>query len=245
MKIQDAVILVTGANRGLGLALATTLAQAGARKVYAAARDPAAITLPGVHPIRLDVTSAADIAAAVAACGDLTILINNAGIAVPGALLSDAAAGSVQAPVQAHIQAQIQSHLDTNLFGSLALSLAFAPVLAANGGGAIVNILSVLSWVTMPGSAAYSISKAAGWALSNALRTELRGQHTQVLSAHMGYMDTDMTRGLEAPKSDPALIAQRILAALEAGEHEVLADDFTRQVKLGLGAPRGIYLGAN
>ncbi|NGZ85077.1 SDR family oxidoreductase [Duganella aceris] len=232
MNIKDSVILVTGANRGLGLALTKALLQSGARKVYAAARDPATITLAGVHAIRLDVTDAASIAAAVAACPDLTILINNAGVALPSSLLGADAARLAR------------QHLDTNLFGPLELSQAFAPVLANNRGGAIVNILSVLSWVTMPGSAAYSISKAAAWAMSNALRTELRGQNTQVLSAHMGYMDTDMTRGLDTPKSDPAVIAERILRALESNQHEVLADEFTGQVKQGLTAPRSVYLGA-
>lgn len=233
MKIKDSVVLVTGANRGLGLALTKALLKAGAAKVYAAARDPATITLPGVHALQLDVTDGAAVAAAVAACPDLTILINNAGVATPSNLTGADAASSTR------------NHLDTNLFGPLALSQAFAPVLAANDGGAIVNILSVLSWVTMPGSAAYSISKAAAWAMSNALRGELRAQNTQVLSAHMGYMDTDMTRGLETPKSDPSVIAERVLHALEAGELEVLADDFTAQVKQGLNAPRSVYLGTN
>lgn len=233
MNIKDSVVLVTGANRGLGLAFTRALLAAGVRKVYAAARDPATITLPGVHAITLDVTDAASIAAAVTACPDITILINNAGVATPSNLLGPDAI------------ALARLHLETNLFGPLALSQAFAPALAANGGGAIVNILSVLSWVTMPGSAAYSISKSAAWAMSNALRTELRAQGTQLLSAHMGYMDTDMTKGLDAPKSDPAVIAGRILQALEASQDEVLADEFTGQVKHGLTAPRSVYLGAN
>lgn len=233
MNINDSVILVTGANRGLGLAFTRALLQAGARKVYAAARDPASITLPGVQAIALDVTDAASIAAAAAACPDLTILVNNAGIIAPGTLLGP------------DTVAQTRLHLETNLFGPLMLSQAFAPILAANGGGAIVNILSVVSWVTMPGSPAYSISKSAAWSMSNALRIEVRPQGTQVLNAHMGYMDTDMARGLAVPKSAPAVIAGAILRALEAGQEEVLADEFTHQVKQGLTAPRGIYLGEN
>ena len=232
MQIQDSVVFITGANRGLGLALAQALLQAGARKVYAAARNPASVTLPGVHAVQLNVTNAADIAAAAAACGDVTVLINNAGIALGGGVMGPGAIADARA------------ELEANFFGPLALSQAFAPVLARNGGGAIVNILSALSWISFPTSGTYSASKAAAWALTNGLRGELREQNTQVLGAHMGYMDTDMTKGVEAEKSSPATIAQAILAALAAGEDEVLTDDVSRQVKQGLTAPRSAYLGA-
>ncbi|MES2259607.1 MAG: SDR family oxidoreductase [Pseudomonadota bacterium] len=232
MNIKDAVVLITGANRGLGLALAQAMLQAGARKVYGAARDPSTVTLDGVQPVRLDVTSADDIAAVVQACPDVTILVNNAGISLGSAVL---AADAVQAA---------RAELETNLFGPMALSQAFAPVLARHGGGAIVNILSALSWLSFPSTGTYSVSKSAAWALTNGLRGELQGQHTQVLAAHMGYMDTGMTRGIEAEKSDPAVIARAIVAALEAGEDEVLTDEVSRQVKQGFSAPRSAYLGA-
>lgn len=231
MKLKNAVILITGANRGLGNALAQAALAAGASKVYAGARNPAAVTLAGVTPIKLDVNNPADIAAAAQAIPDLTILINNAGIFTGSTVgASDAAAA-------------LRAELDTNLYGPMALSQAFAPTLARNGGGAIVNILSALSWFSMPAGGTYSVSKAAAWALTNGLRVELHAQHTQVLGAHMGYMDTDMTDGIDAPKSAPADIARAIMEALEAGQDEVLTDDTARQVKQGFTAPRSIYLG--
>ena len=197
MQIQDSVILITGANRGLGLALAKAALEAGARKVYAGARDPASITLPGVIPIRLDVTSAADVAAAAQAIPDLTILVNNAGIFTGTDLTAPNAL------------AVAQRELDTNFFGPMALSLAFAPALKANGGGAIVNVLSVLTWFSAPSTGTYSVSKAAAWALTNGLRGELQAQNTRLLAAHMGYMDTDMTAGIDMPKTAPAEVAQK------------------------------------
>jgi len=231
MNFKDAVVLITGANRGLGKALAQAALAAGARKVYAGARNPAAVTLAGVTPIKIDVTNAADIAAAVQAIPDLTILINNAGIFSGSSVAGPEALASVRA------------ELDTNFYGPMSLSLAFAPTLQRNGGGAIVNILSALSWITIPSSGTYSISKAAAWALTNGLRADLHAQNTQVLAAHMGYMDTDMTGGVDAPKSAPADIAHAIVTALEAGEDEVLTDDTARQVKQGFTIPRSAYLG--
>ena len=231
MNVKDSVVLVTGANRGLGKALAEAALKAGARKVYGGARNPASVTLPGVTPIKLDVTNAADIAAAVQAIPDLTILINNAGI-FNGTDLTGPNALQV-----------MQQELDTNFFGPMALSQAFAPALKHNGGGAIVNVLSALAWISMPGTGTYSVSKAAAWALTNGLRGELQAQKTQVLAAHMGYMDTDMVAAIEAEKTAPAEVARIIVAALENGDDEVLVDDISRQVKQGLGAPRGAYLG--
>ncbi|TFW29937.1 SDR family oxidoreductase [Duganella callida] len=232
MKFKDAVVLVTGANRGLGKALAEAAVKAGARKVYAAARNPATVDIAGVTPLQLDVTNAADVAAAVRAIPDLTILINNAGISTgSGATTADA------------LQAA-RDEFEVNFFAPLALSHAFAPVLGRNGGGAIINILSALAWLSFPSTGTYSASKAAAWGLSNSLRGELAGQNTQVLAAHMGYMDTDMTAGIDAPKSAPADIASAIVTALEANEDEVLTDEVSRQVKAGFSLPRSYYLGA-
>jgi NAD(P)-dependent dehydrogenase (short-subunit alcohol dehydrogenase family) len=231
MIIKNSVALVTGANRGLGQAFVDALLAAGARKVYAAARDPSTITLAGVVPIKLDVTDAADIAAAVHACPDLTLLINNAGISRGSSLLASNSADAARA------------EFETNFFGPLALSQAFAPVLQRNGGGAIVNVLSVLSWLSIPGVATYSASKSAAWSMTNGLRNELRAQSTHVVGVHVGYMDTDMTRGLDAPKAQPRDVVAQVLAALESGAEEVLADDLSRQVRQGLAAPRGVYLG--
>jgi NAD(P)-dependent dehydrogenase (short-subunit alcohol dehydrogenase family) len=230
MNIENAVVLITGANRGIGLAFARELLARGARKVYAAARDPSTVTLPGVQALQLDVTQPDQIAAAVRQAGDVTLLINNAGIAQPGGFLapdSDAVARRL---------------FETNFFGVLNMSTAFAPVLKANGGGALLNVLSVASWVNGGELAAYSASKSAAWSLTNALRHELAGQNTQVLGLHMAYVDTDLTRGFEVPKSSAEDIVQRALDGLAAGADEVLADGLTEQVRQGLTAPRPSYL---
>jgi NAD(P)-dependent dehydrogenase (short-subunit alcohol dehydrogenase family) len=230
MKIENSVVLVTGANRGIGLAFAQALLARGARKVYAAARNPATVTLPGVTALQLDVTNPDDIAAAVKAAPDVTLVINNAGIAQPGGFL---------APDSEAVTRRI---FETNVFGVLNMSKAFAPVLKAHGGGALLNVLSVASWVNDGALAAYSASKSAAWALTNALRYELASQHTQVLGLHMAYVDTDLTRGFDVPKTSPEDIVQRALDGLEAGADEVLADALTEQVHKALTAPRPFYL---
>jgi NAD(P)-dependent dehydrogenase (short-subunit alcohol dehydrogenase family) len=230
MKIQDSVALVTGANRGLGLAFIQALVAGGARKIYAAARDPASVTLPGVQPIKLDVTKPEEVAAAAQLLGDVTLVINNAGISRSSGFLGDDGLVAVRA------------EFETNFFGPLVVARAFAPTLAKNGGGAIVNVLSALSWVSMPTSSTYCASKSAAWSLSNGLRHELRGQGTQVPSLHVGFMDTDMVRHLSAPKSKPEDVVTQTLAALEAGKSEVLADDVSRRIKRHLSDDPGVYL---
>lgn len=230
MQIENSVVLVTGANRGIGLAFAQALLARGARKVYAAARDPSTVTLPGVQPLQLDVTKPDDIAAAVRQAGDVNLVINNAGIAQPGGFLapdSDAVARRI---------------FETNFFGVLNVTRAFAPVLKANGGGALLNVLSVASWVNGGELAAYSASKSAAWSLTNALRHELAGQKTQVTGLHMAYVDTDLTRGFEVPKTSAEEIVQRALDGLAAGAEEVLADALTQQIRQGLTAARPVYL---
>jgi NAD(P)-dependent dehydrogenase (short-subunit alcohol dehydrogenase family) len=231
MKIENAVVLVTGANRGIGLAFARELLARGARKVYAGARDPASISpQAGVQPLRLDVNNPGDVAAAAALAQDVTLVINNAGIAQPGGFLA-----SDSEEVTRRI-------FETNVFGVLRMSQAFAPVLAANGGGALLNVLSVASWVNGGELAAYSASKSAAWSLTNALRNELAAQKTQVLGLHMAYVDTDLTRGFDVPKTSPEQIVKRALSGLESGLDEVLADELTQHVKIGLTAPRPSYL---
>ena len=232
MHIENSVAFVTGANRGLGLAFAKALLEGGARRVYAAARDPAAIGLPGVISVRLDVTQPAEIEAAARACGDVDLVINNAGISRGSALL---APGAIEAA---------KAEMETNFFGPLLVSRAFAPVLARNGGGAILDVLSALSWISFPAFATYSASKSAAWSLTNGLRNELREQGTLVVGLHVGFMDTEMAAGAKAPKSRPADVAKFALAALAAGEEEVLADEVSRGLKQGLSAQRGVYLGA-
>ncbi|NTX12033.1 SDR family oxidoreductase [Myxococcus sp. CA051A] len=228
MQVKNAVALVTGANRGLGLAFAKALLERGARKVYAAAREPSSVTIPGVVPVRLDVTRPEQLEALVREAGDVTLLINNAGILKGTSLLGADALSAARA------------ELETNYLGPLATSSAFAPVLAKNGGGAIINVLSVLSWMAFPGSASYSASKAAAWALTNGLRKELGAQKTQVMALHVGYMDTDMAEKVTAPKTSTAEVVRLTLDALEAGQDEVLADEVSRNVKQGLSA--GVYL---
>ncbi len=227
MQIRDSVALVTGANRGIGRAFAQALLERGARKVYAAVRDPSRLDLPGVVPLALDVTRPEQVAAAAAQARDLTLLVNNAGVARLGSFLADDA------------EATARWHLETNLFGMLRLSRAFAPVLADQGGGALLNVLSVGSWVNGGALASYALSKAAAWSLTNALRHELAPQRTQVTALHMGFVDTDLTAGLEVPKSTPAQVVARALDGLEAGQPEVLADALTQQVKQALSGPQG------
>ena len=225
MKIEGSVAFVSGANRGLGAAFCRVLLEQGATKVYAAARNPDSVAArDGVTPVRLDITSAADIERLADACGDVTLLVNNAGILSPAPLLSLDAIERGRA------------EFDTNVFGTLAVTRALAPVLAANGGGAIVNVLSVLSWFSAPGGALYSASKAAAWSLTNALRLELLEQQTQVVALHVGYMDTDMATGVDAPKSSPDVVAAQALAGVEGGAFEVLADDISRMVRGSLSA---------
>jgi NAD(P)-dependent dehydrogenase (short-subunit alcohol dehydrogenase family) len=230
MNIKGSVALVTGANRGLGHALVQALLAAGASKVYAAARIPDSITVSGVHPIKLDVTNPADVAAAAQRCSDVNLIVNNAGI-IRGAPI-----------LPANTPDNVRAEMDTNFFGTLAVSAAFAPILQANGGGALVNILSVLSWISLPGTALYSASKAAAWSLTNSLRNELRPQSTLVVGVHVGYMDTDMAASAQGPKSDPADVAKQVLRAVETGQEELLADAISRQVRAGLGANPPVYL---
>jgi NAD(P)-dependent dehydrogenase (short-subunit alcohol dehydrogenase family) len=232
MKLDNATVLVTGANRGIGLAFAKAALARGARKVYAAARNPAGISLPGVTPLKLDVTSADDVAAAARAAADATLVINNAGIAVTGSFTSPDA------------EEVLRRHFETNVLGVLRVSQAFAPVLARNGGGALLNVASIASWISGPLLANYAVSKAAVWSLSNGLRNDLRAQGTQVLTLHMGFVDTDLTHGIDMPKSTPEAVVARALDALEAGADEVLADEITLQVKQGLSAEPAVYLAA-
>ncbi len=231
MKIENAVVLVTGANRGIGLAFVHELLARGARKVYAAARDPSTIApQPGVQALRLDVNNPEDVAAAAALASDVTLVINNAGIAQPGGFMA------------ADSEEVMRRIFETNVFGVLRVSKAFAPVLQANGGGALLNVLSVASWVNGGELAAYSASKSAAWSLTNALRHELAAQKTQVLGLHMAYVDTDLTRGFDVPKTSPVQIVRRALDGLEAGADEVLADELTQHVKLAMTATRPSYL---
>lgn len=232
MQLANAVVLITGANRGIGLAFAREALARGARRVYAAARDPASVTLPGVQPLALDVTDAAQVERAARECRDVTVLVNNAGIAATGGFLQDATLESTR------------RQLETNFFGVLRMAQAFAPVLAANDGGALLNVLSIASWINRPLLGSYGATKSAAWALTNGLRHELRAQGTQVTALHMGFVDTDLTRGIEGVKSTPEAIVRAAFDGLEAGLPEVLADELTRQVKASLASAAPAYLAA-
>ena len=221
MQIAGATALVTGANRGFGRHLAEQLIVRGAT-VYAGARDPSSVNLAGAIPVRLDVTDGASVAAAARSVRGVGLLVNNAGSAT-GAQFLD---GSME---------DIRLEMETHYFGSLRMARAFVPQLAsAPDGGAILNVLSVLSWFTSARFGPYAAAKSAAWSLTNALRVELADQGTQVTALHVGFMDTDMVRHVDAPKVDPALVARLALDGLEAGQPEVLADDLSRQVQAGL-----------
>lgn len=221
MDIKGAVVLVTGANRGIGAAFVEQLKERGAAKIYATARDADTIGAEGVHPLELDVTDVGQIEAAAAAAGDVQVLINNAGISTGAALVTGE-------------EASIRREMDTNFFGPLRMTRAFAPILGANGGGAILNVVSALSWFTVPAAGAYAASKAAAWALTDSTRLELAAQGTHVVAVHMGLVDTDMAEGVDAPKIAPSELANAGLDAIESGAQEVLADDWAKFVKSGL-----------
>ena len=231
MRIEGAVALVTGANRGLGKAFVQQLIDGGARKIYAAARDPAKVNFAGVQPVKLDITNPADVAAAAKACGDVTLLFNNAGIAPTAALAEDQSLEIAR------------TVMDTNYFGTLRMCNAFAPILGRNGGGALINMLSALSWISMAPLDAYCASKAAEWSLTNAVRTQLKGQKTLVIGVHAGLIDTDMASSFPGEKTPPEEIAARIIEAIEADRPEVLADNTARAVKAGFSKEPSNYLG--
>ena len=218
MKIEGSVALVTGANRGMGRHYAEALLARGAAKVYAAARNPGHVDIPGVEALELDLTDPASVTAAAGVATDLTLLINNAGVSAGQNLITGDLDG-------------IRLEMDTNYFGTLSMVRAFAPVLAANGGGAILNMLSVLSWISLPGSTSYSAAKAAEWSLTNGIRVELAAQGTLVCGLHVGAVDTDMTADWDVPKVDPAAVVAAGLDGIETGQIEILADDTSRQVK--------------
>lgn len=209
VNVQGSTALVTGANRGLGRAIVERLLAAGARRVYAAMRKPEPILgLPEAIPTQLDVTSPESVAAAADRHPDVDLLINNAGVVAGGRLLAAATEGA-------------EREMEVNYFGTLRMVRAFAPILASNGGGAIVNVLSILSRVNLPTIGSYSASKAAALSLTQGIRAELAGQGTRVVAAMPGFLDTDMTRGLDVPKIPPRVVADAIVDALRDGVEDV------------------------
>jgi NAD(P)-dependent dehydrogenase (short-subunit alcohol dehydrogenase family) len=224
MEIAGSTALVTGANRGLGAAFVRGLLAAGARTVYAGARNPVDAGVPGVVPVRLDVTDPDQVAEAAQRLTDVTLVVNNAGVFHSASALDPG------------VEAALRADLETNTFGTLAVSRAFAPALAANGGGGLVNVLSVASWRTSPTFAAYAASKSAAWSLTNGLRLELRPQGTLVVAVHAGFLDTDMAASVTAPKTAPEEVVAQVLDALREGREEVLVDEVSRRAKDALSA---------
>jgi NAD(P)-dependent dehydrogenase (short-subunit alcohol dehydrogenase family) len=221
MIIEGSVALVTGANRGLGRQFATHLLERGAAKVYATARKPESVTIPGVEVIALDLLEPSTIQAAAAIAGDVTLLVNNAGVS------------TYQNLVRGDL-AEVRREMETHFYGTLGVTRAFADILGRNGGGAIVNVLSALSWFSWDGATSYAAAKAAEWSLTNATRVELATQGTQVVGVHLGAADTDMMSGYEGPLLDPADVVRAALDGLASGAAEVLVDDWSRTVKAAL-----------
>ena len=214
-KITGCVALVSGSNRGLGHAFCEGLLQAGAAKIYAAARDPSRVRARDsrVVPIKLDVTSVSDVVSAASICQDTTILVNNAGVLRDSPMLA------------ADAESAARQEMETNYFGVLSMVQRFAPILARNGGGAIVNVLSVASWFTNPFMATYSASKAAEEVLTDAIRMQLRSQQTHVVGVYAGYIDTDMAAHINLPKTSPQQVVGRSLTGVNAGIDRVFADE--------------------
>ncbi|MFB7333850.1 SDR family oxidoreductase [Streptomyces adustus] len=220
MDISTATVLVTGANRGLGRALSQEFLARGAT-VYAAARRPDLIDLPGVKAVRLDITDPASVAAAVEEAGDITVLVNNAGSSTGADLLT----GDWDA---------VRLEMETHYLGTLGVIRAFTPVIEAQGGGAVLNVLSALSWISFPAVGAYAAAKSAEWSLTNAVRQQLAPRGISVSGLHVGYMDTDMARHVEGPKTDPADVARAAVDGIASGAAEIVVDDTSRQVQAGL-----------
>ncbi|MFF2319173.1 SDR family oxidoreductase [Arthrobacter sp. NPDC058097] len=221
--LSGAVVLVTGANGGLGREFVEEALARGAAKVYATARRPQEWDDPRVVALALDITDPDSIRATVSHAQDVTVLINNAGISIGTDTLLALSDG------------EIREVMETNFFGPVALTRAFAPVLAASKASAVLNIHSVLSWIALTG--AYSASKAALWSATNSFRVELAPQGTQVTGVHVGYIDTAMAKGVDAPKTSPGEVARKSLDGLEQGDYEVIVDDISAGVKLGLSGP--------
>jgi NAD(P)-dependent dehydrogenase (short-subunit alcohol dehydrogenase family) len=222
MRIEGAVGFVTGANRGLGKAFARELLERGAAKVYGASRRAGAVNEAGVVPVTLDITDLVRVAEVAEQCTDVTLLVNNAGVLRYSSFLGTPSLDAAR------------SEMETNYFGTLSMCRAFAPVLKVNGGGAVVNMLSVTSFYTNPLDASYGASKAAAWSLTNGMRIELASQRTLVVAVHASFIDTDMAALTDAPKISPGAVASQVFDAIEGNQIEVLADERTRFVKASL-----------
>jgi NAD(P)-dependent dehydrogenase (short-subunit alcohol dehydrogenase family) len=221
MRIEGATALVTGANRGIGLAFAQALLDHGAATVYAGVRDPSTVADPRLVPLALDITDPDQVTAAAERTSDALIVINNAGIL--------SGTGLFEGPLDG-----ARREMEVNYLGTWSVARAFAPVLARNGGGALVNMLSIASWRARVETLGYAASKSAEWALTNALRTGLREQGTLVVGVHAGYVDTEIVSHIDAAKISPESVAEQTMQAILHDQPEVLADETTRSVKAAL-----------
>jgi NAD(P)-dependent dehydrogenase (short-subunit alcohol dehydrogenase family) len=222
-SVADQTVLVTGANRGMGREYVAQLLDRGVTKVYAAARDPRTINIADLRvvPLQLDVTDATSVAEAAAAASDVSVLINNAGIARGASVLE-------------RDTSTLREEMETNLFGPLAMASAFADRIAERS-GAIVNVASVLAW--MPVGASYGVTKAALWSATDSMRAELASRGVQVVGVYVGLVDTEMVAFSDSPKSDPADVVRQVLDGIESGADEVLADEMIREVRAQLDKP--------
>jgi len=222
-SLKNAVVFVTGSNGGLGREFVKQFLERGASKIYASTRTPREWDDPRIVPVVLDITSDESVAAAVAQATDVTIVVNNAGSyraddSITGGDLND-----------------IRDMFETNFFGAVRVAREFAPVLGRNGGGALLDVHSALSWWGVAG--AYSAAKAAMWSATNSFRLELAGQGTHVEGLHLGYTDTPMIAELDVDKNDPADVVRAAIDGIENNEYEVLVDDASRNIKAALALP--------
>ncbi|MBR0894910.1 SDR family NAD(P)-dependent oxidoreductase [Bradyrhizobium tropiciagri] len=225
MDVKNATVFITGASRGLGLAFAREARRRGATKVYAGMRNAARFEQAGIVPVRIDVTDTASIAAAAALAADTTLLINNAGIAA-----------LIDGPLSVDVATQSARMFDTNYYGVVRVTQAFERILLAKPNAAIINVLSDIVWLPRPYLTPYAASKAAAWSFTNQLRFQLREPGIQVLGLHVGFIDTDLTNGIDVPKASPEDVVRQTYDALAAGKSEVMADQGTALLKSTLAA---------
>ncbi|WP_024777168.1 SDR family oxidoreductase [Pseudomonas corrugata] len=231
MKIKNSVVFVTGASRGLGLAFSREALARGAKKVYAGIRNPEDFTEPGLVPVKLDVTDPESVIAAARIASDVTLLVNNAGIAE-----------ITESPFSEGADDQARRIFETNFYGLMRTTRAFQASLPSNGTGGIINVLSDVTWRSVPMLAPYSASKAAAWSYTNNIRVHLKERSIQVVGLHVGFVDTDLTQGFDVPKANPMDVVRQAYDALEAGESEVLADEGTRALKQTLSSKVPAYI---